>query len=107
MFEGFVHSQRIHFPAMLVCPILDGRFQEMSRCLDRQRIGNSASGALFVLSPGWMRQRDPHWTSAGQKLDVNGISVTGRDGDDQGLVNAVQPLPGPAIYGVEVLIHCY
>jgi hypothetical protein len=52
-----------------------------------------------------MRQGDPNWPPADQKFYVNRISMTGGNGDNEGLVNTVKPLSAPAIFNVEVVIH--
>jgi hypothetical protein len=52
-----------------------------------------------------MRQRDPNGTPAGKKLYINSVGVPCRNGDDQGLVNTMEFLSGPAVGGVKVLVH--
>jgi hypothetical protein len=52
-----------------------------------------------------MRQRNPYRPSAGKKLYVHGVSVPGRNGHDQGLVNTMESLSGPAVGSVKVLVH--
>jgi hypothetical protein len=105
MHESFVYCQRVHLTAMLIRPVLNGRFQVMSRSLDSQRIGDGATGALLVLHPCWMRQRNPNGASADQKFYVNSVSVPRGYCHDQSLIHTVKPLPSPAVYSVEVLIH--
>lgn len=106
MRERFLHRQGVHLPSMLVGSIFNGSFQEMSGGLDGQRIGKSPASALLVLHPSWMRQRNPYGTAAGQKFYVNGVSVAGGYSNDQGLINTMELLSGPAVYGVEVVVHC-
>ena len=64
-----------------------------------------ADGARVVLHPCWMRQGNPYGTPAGKKLYVNSIGVPCRNGDDQGLVGAVELFSGPAVGGLKVLVH--
>ena len=42
---------------------------------------------------------------AGQELYVDGVSVPRRNGNDQGMILAVQRLGGPAINRLEVVVH--
>lgn len=107
MRERFWHRQGVHLPSMLVGSIFNGGFQEMSGGLDGQWIGKRPASAMLVLHPSWMRQRNPNRTPAGQKFYVNGVSVAGGHSNDQGLINTMELLPGPAVYGVEVVVHCY
>src|SRR5438270_3389711 len=77
----------------------------MSVSLNGQWIGDDPAGALVVLHPGWMRQSHPHRTPAHKKLHIDGIRMPGGDGHDQGLVNTMQLLPGPAVGSVKVVVH--
>src|SRR5260370_2628605 len=105
MRERFCKPQRVPFGSVFVVATLNGRFQKVSRGLDGKRIADHAAGAPVVLYPSWMRQRDPNWPPAGQKFYINSVGVAGGDGDNQGLVNTVQPLSAPAIVNVEILVH--
>lgn len=105
MSERLIHRKRIHFPAMLIGARLDGCLQKMSGSLRSQRIRNYPPCALVVFHPCWMRQSDPYRTPADKKLYVNGIRVAGGNGDNQGLINAMQLLSGPAVGSVKVLVH--
>src|SRR5260370_34818406 len=105
MRERFLNRQRVHLASVFVAAIFNGRFRKVSRGLDGKRIADQADGAPVVLCPSWMRQRDPNWPPAGQKFYINSVGVAGGDGDNQGLVNTVQPLSAPAIVNVEILVH--
>jgi hypothetical protein len=52
-----------------------------------------------------MRQGHPDGSSINEKFDVDCISVTRGDGDDQSLVNAVNRFLRPAIRSREVSEH--
>lgn len=105
MSERFIHRQRIHLPSVLIRAGFNCSLQEMSGGLDGQRISDDPAGALVVLHPCWMRQRYPNGTPAGKKLYIYSVGVPGRNSDDQGLVNTMESLSGPAVGGVKVLIH--
>lgn len=105
MSERFIHRQRVHLSSVLIRAGFNRRLQEVPGNLDGQRIGNHPAGALLVLHPCWMRQRNPNGTPAGKKLYVNSVGVPRRNGDDQGLVDTVELFSGPAVGGVKVLIH--
>src|SRR6476646_3774127 len=105
MFERLIHRQRVHLPSMLIRAGFNRRLQKMPGNLDGKRIGYDPTGALLVLHPCWMRQRNPYGTPAGKKLYVNSVGVPGRNRDNQGLVNTVEFLSGPAVGGVKVLVH--
>ena len=105
MSERLIHRQRVHLPSMLIRAGFDRRLQKMPGRLDGKRVGYHPSGALLVLHPCWMRQSNPYGTPAGKKLYVNSVGVPGRNRDDQGLVNTMESLSGPAVGGVKVLVH--
>ena len=71
----------------------------------RELVRNHLAGAFLVFHPRGMRQRHPYGAPVHQKLDVNGVSVARSNGNNQRLVNTVHVVLGPAVYGVEVLIH--
>jgi hypothetical protein len=52
-----------------------------------------------------MRERDPDGLAINEELDIDGVGVAGGDGDDKGLIEAVDVAFGPAIGGVEVVEH--
>src|ERR1035441_412280 len=52
-----------------------------------------------------MRQRHPHRTSLHQEFNVDGIRVTGGNGYDQRLIDAVDLLLRPAVGGLKITIH--
>lgn len=105
MFEGFIHCQGVHLTAVLVGPVLDRRFKEMSRDLNGQRIGYDSPGALLVLHPCWMRQRYPHGTAAGKKFHIHRIGMSSGNRHNQRLINTVKPFSRPAVNCVKVLVH--
>src|SRR4051812_12570433 len=105
MSERFIHRQSVHLPSMLIRAGLDGCFQVMPGCLDRQRVGYHPAGAPVVLHPCWMRQSNPYWPPARKKLHVDRIGVPGGDGNNQCLVNTMQLLSGPAVGGVKIIVH--
>src|SRR5580700_8021672 len=81
MLKSLLNRQRIHLAAESFASFQRG-FQEMPGDFFRQRIRDHLSGALLELHPGWMRQSDPDRSSADEKLDVDGISMAGSDGND-------------------------
>src|SRR6266404_1845053 len=105
MRERFLYRKRVHLPSMLIRARLNGCLQKVSSGLYGQGIGNSTACAFVVFNPGWMRQSNPHRTSAGQKFYVHGVSVPGCNGNDQGLVNTMQLLPSPAVGSVKIIVH--
>ena len=70
-------------------------------------------GSVMTLPVCWlystqaaMRERDPHRTVTHQELDVHGVGMAGRNGDDQRLVSGnARGLPRPAVDCLEVVIH--
>lgn len=79
----------------------------MAGDLDGERIRDRSSRVLFVRDPSGMRQGDRNGRAPDQELDIDGVGVTRRDGNDQRLVNAVNRFPGPAVDGSEVFKHGY
>jgi len=77
----------------------------MAGDLDGERIRHRPSSALFILDPSGMREGHRNRSAVDQELDIDGVGVTRRDGNDQRLVNAVNRFPGPAIDGSEVSKH--
>ncbi len=104
MGQSLLHPERVDLPTSLHS-FFQGLLQIVSGNLHSQRIGEVLAGALFVLHPGGMRERDPHRLAIHQELDVNGVSVPGRDRDNQRLIDAMNLLPGPALVGVEIVVH--
>ena len=80
-------------------------FQKMPGNFDSQRIGNHLARAVLVLDPSRMWESDPNRAAIGEKLDVDGIGVARRNGDDHRLINAVDSLFGPAVKRVEIVVH--
>ena len=105
MFEDFIHGQVIHFPAVLVASGFDGRLEKMAGNLNGQRVRNNAAGAFPVFNPGRMRQGYPHWTPIDYEFDVDGVRMACGHSNNQGLIQAVQFMAGPAVGGVKVVVH--
>src|SRR5579884_3964044 len=97
MFEGIGDGEGVHFAAAVFARF-DGPFQVVTGNVDGERIGDDVAGALVVLDPGGMRERDPDGASVGEELDVDGVGVAGGDGDDECLVGAVNVLISPAVF---------
>ena len=58
------------------------------------------------LHPRHVRESDPNRPVVpDQELDVDGVGVPRRNGDDQGLILAVQRLAAPAVDRLEVVVH--
>ena len=89
--QRFLHGQGVHFTSAIFAG-LNSPFQIMSCNLDRHGIGDDPSGLPIELHPCHVGKRDPHRPVANQELDINGISVPGRNRNNQGLVLAVQRL---------------
>lgn len=79
----------------------------MSGDLDSERIGDRPSSALFIFDPCGVRECNRNRSALDQKLNIDRIGVTRRDGNDQRLVDAVNRLPGPAVDDSEVFKHDY
>jgi len=79
----------------------------MAGDLDGERVRDRPSCALLIFDPRRMRQRDRNGRSPDQELNIDGVGMTRRDGNDQRLINAVNRFPGPAIDGSEVFKHGY
>jgi hypothetical protein len=75
--------------------------------LDGERIRDRPSSALFILDPSGMGEGHRNSSAIDQELNIDGVGVTRRDGNDQRLIDAVNRLPGPAIDGSEVSKHGY
>src|SRR5919109_1517722 len=73
--------------------------------LNGEGISNRAPSSLLVFHPGRMRERHPHGAAIDKELDVDRISMAGRNGHNQGLINTVHLLLGPAVGGVKLLVH--
>src|ERR1700722_18989355 len=97
-------GQRIHLPAYAFTGF-EGRFQVVSGDFHSQGIGNGPTRLLLVFDPGRVRQRHPNLAPINQKLDVDGVGVARSDGDNQGLVDAMNRLASPAVEGGEVVEH--
>jgi len=102
--QRFLDGQRVHVAPQAFAGLQRG-LQIVAGDFYGQRIGDGLAGAPFVLHPCRMRQRDPDRSSIDQKLDVDRIGVTRGNGDDQGLVDAVDLLLRPAVGGGEVFKH--
>ena len=104
MLQSLGYGERIH--------LLGSAFTGFQRPLqivpgdfDGQRIGDDLAFPILVLHPGGTGERDLHRPPIDQKLDIHRIRVPGGDSYNQGLINAVHFLLGPAVNGVKVLIH--
>jgi hypothetical protein len=102
--ESLLNREGVHL-ATKAFARLEGLLQIMAGDFDGERIGDHLASLILVFDPGGMRQRDPDGAAVDQEFYVDGIGVAGGDGDDQRLINAVHILVGPAVGGVEVLIH--
>jgi len=102
--QRLLHGQRVHFTAAIF-PGLDGPLQKMSRNLNRHGVGDHLTRLPVELHPRGMRESDPNRPVLNQKLHIDGVGVPRRNCDDQGLILAVQRLPGPAVNGLEVIVH--
>src|SRR5205814_9698162 len=104
MCKGLVNGQRVHLFSHALAS-LQRRFQIMPGNLNGEGIRNRAPSSLLVFHPGRMRQSHPHGAAIDKEFDVDRVSMAGRNGDNQGLINTVHLLLGPAVGGVEVLVH--
>jgi len=104
MFERLGHRERIHL-ASAFKTAFNRRLEKVPGDLDGKRIADRFAGAPLELRPGWMRERDPDGAAIGQELDVHGVGVTRSNGQDQGLVHAVDLFTGPPVFHFEISIH--
>src|SRR5271165_3501012 len=79
--QSLLHGQGVHFtPAIFTG--LDGPPQIMSCDLDCHGIGDDPPGLPVELDPRHVRESDPNRPVADQELDVDGVSVPRRNGND-------------------------
>jgi len=52
-----------------------------------------------------VRNSDPNWPAIGQKFDIDGVSVSGSNGDNYRLIGAVDLFFRPPIFGYEIIVH--
>jgi hypothetical protein len=102
--QRLFRGKRVHLAAQAFASFERGP-QIMAGDFHRERIGDRLSGALFIFHPSGMWQRDPDGLAIDEKLDIHGIGVPRRDGNDQRLIDAVDLLFGPAVGGGEVGKH--
>ena len=102
--QRFVNGQGVHLTINAFAGF-QGRLEVVTGDLDGERVGDELAGTILVLNPGRMRQGDPHRAASRQKLDIDRIGMSCSDGDNEGLINAVHFLPGPAIECMEISIH--
>ena len=88
-----------------IAAALDRVLEIMSGDLNRQRVGDRASGALLVFDPGGVWKGDPDWMIVDEKFNIDGIGVPCRYGNNKRLVQAMELLPTPAIGSVKVFVH--
>jgi len=104
MLQGLIHRERVHLAAAIQSTF-DSSFQEVSRDLDGQRVGDHLAGAPVVLRPGRVGQRDPHRAAIDQEFNVHRVGMAGGDGHDDGLIDAVQLFARPAVLHPKILVH--
>ena len=105
VFQRFIDRKRVHLPSMLITARFNEIPEIMAGYLDGKRIGNNAASPPVIFHPCRVRQRNPYWMPRHQEFDVYGIGVARSDSNDEGLVQAVQFLAGPAVGNVEVFVH--
>ena len=87
MGESLVYGERAHFLSEAVAGFK--RLLEVVSCnFDGECVSDHLAGTLVVFNPGGMRKSDPYGTHV-DEIEIDGIGMAGRDGDDQGLVDAV------------------
>src|SRR5437764_1711349 len=72
---------------------------------NRERVGDGLRVALLIFIPCGQRQSYPNRAAVDQKLNIHCVSMASGNGNNQGLVDAVDLLLGPAIEGLKVAIH--
>ena len=102
--QRFVDRERVHLPPYALAGLESG-LQVMAGDLDGERVGDHLAGAVLVLHPGGMRERDPDFSPVDEELEVYGIGMARGYGHDHGLVDAVNLFLRPAVGGSEVLKH--
>src|SRR3954471_12090645 len=104
MVHGLWDGKRVHLAGAIEAA-LDCLLQIMASDLHCQRIADRVSGALFELDPRRMRQRDPYRPPTHQKLDIYGVSVARRNGNDHSLELDMNFLPSPAVADSKIVVH--
>jgi hypothetical protein len=79
--------------------------QVMAGNLNGKCVGDHLAGAIVVLNPGGVRERNPNRAPVDQELEIDGIGVACGDRYDQRLIDTVHFFLGPAVYGFEILVH--
>ena len=102
--ESLVYGERAHFLSEAVSGF-KRLLEVVSGNFDGECVGDHLAGALVVFNPSGMRECNPYGTPVDEEFEIDGIGMAGRDGDDQGLVDAVDFFLGPAIDGFEIFVH--
>ena len=104
MRERLVDGKRAQFLSKAVAgfkcllEVVSGNF-------DGECVGDHLSTAFVIFDPGGMRKSDPDRAPVDQEFEIDRVGVPRRDGDDQGLVNAVDFFLAPAIDGFKIFVH--
>src|SRR5437879_13130494 len=77
----------------------------MSSNGNRERVGHYLACSFLIFIPCHQRESYPDRTPINQELYVYRIGVASGNGDNQGLINAMDLLLGPAIKCMEIAIH--
>src|SRR6267154_2625766 len=98
MVHGLLWTDGVHL-ASAIKALFNGFLKEASSGLNGEAVRDGLAGELLILRPYRTRKTDPDILAVGEELDIHGIGMARGDSDHHCLIEAVDRVACPTIFG--------